>query len=102
MSNLKTIIIAAVAAVIVDAIATSCLTHIGGDGPDSVGWIGIILLFPTLLIVGALGMSHDMAVGPSGELSFMLVGFLQFFVIFWAGIRLVSFLIRRGNEHRVA
>ncbi len=95
MSKLKTVIIAAVAAVATDAIATVCLAHTGGDGPDSVGWIGLILLFPTMLIVGAFGLSHDMAVGPSGDLAFPLVGFLQFFLMFWAGIRVALFLFRR-------
>jgi hypothetical protein len=100
MSNLRTIIVAAVAAVATDAIASACLSHVGGDGPDSVGWIGLILLFPTVLLVGASGLSHDMAVGPSGDMAFPLVGFIQFFLIFWAGIRLASFLVRRSRPNK--
>jgi hypothetical protein len=101
MRNRKIITVAVVAAAVVDSIATGCLTHTSGGVPDAVGWIGLILLFPTILIVGALGLSHDMAIA-SIDLAFPLVGFLQFLVIFWAGIRFVSFLIRRNHAKRVS
>jgi len=101
MSNLKTVTVAAVSAAVVDLIATACLSHTGGGVPDAIGWIGLILLFPTILIVGALGLSLDVTVA-SIDLAFPLVGFLQFFVILWAGIHFVSFLIRRSHAKRVA
>ena len=83
MSKRKTAIIAGLAAgATTAALALLCFKgHIGGEGPDTFGWIGLVLLFPAILI-GA-------SCGPAGAFVVPAVAVLQFFFIYWFIIRLL-------------
>jgi len=76
----KRAVVASVASVVLVALAAVCMTNIGPDGPGSpFAWVGLILLFPACMIGGALGTG--------GEITIPLLGFLQFFAIFWFALR---------------
>lgn len=75
MSKLKTLVVAAVAAVAIELIAVVCLMHTGGDGPDAFGQLGLVLLFPTMTIARWCG--------GLGNVGLLLIGFAQFFVVCW-------------------
>jgi hypothetical protein len=75
MSKLKAIIIAASASLATELVAAACLMHVGGDGPgDIVGWIGLVLAYPTMLVERHLGGLSSFV--------FIFLGFLQFFIIY--------------------
>lgn len=75
----KRVVAAFVAATLVVALASFGLTNIGGDGPSGpfapLAWVGLILLFPATIVGGALGYGASIAIP--------VLGFLQYFIIFW-------------------
>jgi len=91
MSKTKGIIIAASAAVATELVGAACLMRCGGEEPaDFVGWVGLVLAYPILVIAHYLdGLSTFV---------FVLLGFLQFFVIYAA----VIFLWRYFRNGRTA
>ena len=75
MSKRKALFIAASASFATELVAVACLTHVGGEGPaDVVGWVGMILAYPTLRLAQCCdGLSTPVLLG---------VGFMQFFVVY--------------------
>ena len=86
MTKRKIAIIAAVVASLVAAVFIFLFEgHIGADGPDATGWIGLIVLFPAIFLSGLLGP----LLGPGAGVVYCLFAFLEFFGIFYFFLRLV-------------
>jgi hypothetical protein len=79
MTKLKAIILAASASLVTELVAAACLMRCGGEGPaDIVGWIGLVLAYPILVLAHFTdGLSTFL---------FAFLGFLQFFAIYAAVI----------------
>jgi hypothetical protein len=81
MSRKTAILVAAIAAICVEALVGAMFYlfgHIGGDGPDAVGWVGLIFHFPGIWIADRLHMT-----GSLDTLFITLTGAIQFFLVFW-------------------
>jgi hypothetical protein len=93
MSCFKAVLVAgAASALTLGLIMLSFIGHVGGDGPDTIGSIGMFLLWPALSLAGY----------PRNGLMVPIVGFLEFFAIYFAVIMIWRCLIRRaasGKEH---
>lgn len=87
MSSMKIGMFAAVAAVVAEAAIVFLLyEHVGGEmPPDLLGWIGVCLSFPGILLA--------FYAGRPGLVLAALVVFLQYFLIF-------RFLFRRRYGHK--
>ena len=85
MTKRKALIIAASASVATELAAAACLTHVGGEGPgDIVGWIGLVLTYPTLRLAQCFdGLSTPVLLG---------VGFMQFFVVYLSAVLVWRYL----------
>ena len=76
----KRAVFSSVASVVVVVLAGVCMTNIGPDGPGGpLAWVGLVLLFPACMLGGACG--------PGAYMVIPVLGFLQFFVIFWFMLR---------------
>ena len=54
--------------------------HIGGDGPDTMGWIGLMLFFPAIWL--SEGLASRVSMGHVAALEntlFLVLAFLQYF-----------------------
>jgi hypothetical protein len=75
MSKLRTVIITAVAAVMTEGIAFACMYHVGADGPDFLGWIGLVVLYPAIALANEFHFAGS--IGP------LLICFVELFVLYW-------------------
>jgi hypothetical protein len=94
MSKFKIVIWAALAAVITETVSALIFFnfgHMGGDGPDAVGLIGMILHFPGMLLANPWDGWPAYAIIES-------VSVLQYFVIYWAAILLWNGARRRPRR----
>jgi len=81
MSATKSALIAARAGVIAEAILWwffNSFGHIGGDGPDTVGLVGLILHLPGVTVADSLHLT-----GTKDSVFIWITGALQFFLLFW-------------------
>jgi hypothetical protein len=84
MSATKSALIAGGAAVIAEAILWWCFSsfgHIGADGPDTVGAIGLIFHLAGATIADVLHLT-----GTMDSVFIAITGALQFFLVFWLPI----------------
>lgn len=81
MNTKKSALIAGGAALLFEGVLWWFITsfgHIGGDGPDTIGAIGLITHFPGIMIADSLHLT-----GTTDSVLIATSGFLQFFVLFW-------------------
>ncbi len=72
--------------------------HVGGDGPDALGWIGLALFFPAIWL--SEGLASRVSMGHVASLEntlFLVLAFLQYFIMFWFLHWLVSKLGRHNQ-----
>ena len=102
MSKAKRALLAATASVIFVGVAGwffNCYGHIGGDGPDTIGWIGLVLFLPAICIGQGLASCMTITGVPFPENTLTLVfGVLQYFIVFWFVLWLAS-KFGRHNKH---
>jgi hypothetical protein len=88
MKSWKSALIALVAAAIVEGVSMAVLMgfgRIGGEGPNPVGLIGIILHAPGIMIA-----DHFHLTGNTDTVVITGISFLQYFVVFWAVIAIIQ------------
>lgn len=81
MTKTKQALVALVAASVTEASLFALFDrfgHIGGDGPDTMGAIGLILHFPGVIVADRLHLT-----GAVDTIFITFTGFLQFFLFFW-------------------
>ena len=84
MSKTKIIIIATLAALITETISAllfSNFGHIGGDGPDTMGFIGLFLHFPGILLSDKFHL-----VGWVDFILIELISVIQYILLYWFAI----------------
>jgi hypothetical protein len=84
MSRKRTILAATIAAILAEAGIGAmfyAFGHIGGDGPDTIGWIGLVFHLPGVYIADVLHLT-----GSADTLFISFTGAMQFFLIFWLAI----------------
>jgi hypothetical protein len=85
-NKVKIVLFSALAALLAEGLCALFLRDIGGQGPGGpFGWIGVILLFPALVLAQLTPYFH------SGV--FYVVGFFEFFLPCW-------FITRHMYERR--
>lgn len=88
MTDLKSAIIAAVLASAAEIVCIVLWLGGGALGGAILFWPAFVLLYPAIFISGFLTAHIDSELLNIGSL--LIVGFAQFFLMFWFSIRLIS------------
>jgi len=80
--NLRLAIIAAIMSVAVVAVGFVCGQHVGPEGPDCIGYFGLVIVFLGFIVAEVSGA---MTAG-FGNVVILFVSLIQWFLICWFGL----------------
>ena len=93
MGIIKSFLIAAILALVIEAsISGLCSTfgHIGGDGPDMLGYIGLATYIPGIIISDSMKY-----VGTKDTIVIVTAGYIQWLLLCWIAIAIRSRIKRQ-------
>ena len=100
MTIFRKILIAALIACAIEGVVLAvyvCFGNIGGDGPDAVAFVTLVILhFPSLILADALRLGRS-----SEEILVVSIGLLQYFMIALAVIAVGSRIRKRNANKKV-